>query len=34
MFGYVKADLSKLNDEKTEQYRRVYCTLCESLKKH
>lgn len=34
MFGYVKADLSKLNEENTERYRRVYCTLCDSLKKN
>ncbi|MBQ6380389.1 MAG: hypothetical protein IJJ41_02150 [Clostridia bacterium] len=34
MFGYVKADLSKLPREQTEQYRSVYCTLCNSLKQH
>ena len=34
MFGYVKADLTKLSEENTERYRTVYCTLCRSLKKH
>lgn len=34
MFGYIKADLSKLNTEQIEQYKGVYCTLCNSLKKH
>lgn len=34
MFGYVRADLSKLNEESAEQYRTVYCTLCHTLKKH
>ncbi|MBR0415245.1 MAG: hypothetical protein IJI67_09270 [Clostridia bacterium] len=34
MFGYVKADLSKLSEENTADYRAVYCTLCRSLKAH
>ncbi len=34
MFGYIKADLSKLNTEQIEQYRAIYCTLCNSLKKN
>ena len=34
MFGYIKADLSKLNTEQVEQYKTVYCTLCNSLKRH
>ncbi|MBQ3432611.1 MAG: hypothetical protein IJG23_07495 [Clostridia bacterium] len=34
MFGYIKADLTKLSKEDTEHYRTVYCTLCNSLKKN
>ena len=34
MFGYIKADLSKLNTEQIDSYRAVYCTLCNSLKKN
>ena len=32
MFGYVKADLSKLNGEERNEYKCVYCSLCNSLK--
>ena len=34
MFGYIKADLSKLNTEQIDDYKAVYCTLCNSLKKN
>lgn len=32
MFGYVKADLSKLNNEQISDYKSVYCSLCNALK--
>ena len=34
MFGYVKAELSKLSEENVENYKNVYCSLCFSLKKN
>ena len=34
MFGYVKAELSKLNEENTQKYKSVYCSLCFALKKN
>ena len=34
MFGYIKADLSKLDEQNTEIYRSAYCSLCFALKKH
>lgn len=34
MFGYIKANLSKLNTEQIDSYKAVYCTLCNSLKKN
>lgn len=34
MFGYVKADISKLGEEDLALYRACYCALCNSLKKH
>lgn len=34
MFGYVKANMSKLSEEEVHRYRSVYCTLCNSLKRH
>lgn len=34
MFGYVRADMSRLSEAETDAYRTVYCTLCKALKKH
>ena len=34
MFGYLKADVSKLNEENLDLYRTAYCSLCFALKKH
>ena len=34
VFGYLKADVSKLNEENLNLYRTAYCSLCFALKKH
>ena len=34
MFGYIKADLNKLDENNTALYRTAYCSLCFALKKH